>query len=212
MPVVRDTYNGRTVLEGMLLPQGLEGADMEHVALMEFPDAGSAEAFLHLPEMTDLQKATVEMFETMQLQPRRTWELRWAALKLLARRRLGREPPPQLRSFSKGWNRLLAQQVAQQPAASLAALHFISLGSMDFSRARQAAAEALCEVWRCGGRLQYIASNEREAGCVELLVTRWRSPGQLLRYLRTQALDADVGEDELASAAIEHILICPQPF
>lgn len=202
MPVVRDTYNGRTVLEGMLLPQGLEGADMEHVALMEFPDALSAAAFLNLPEMTELQKATVEVFETMQLQPRRTWGLRLAALKMLIRRRLFRETsvPLPLRGFSKGWNRILAQQVAQQPAASLAALHFISLGSMDSQRARHAAAEALCEIWRCGGRMQYIASNEREAGCVELLVTHWRSPGQLLRYLRTQAqaLDADAGEDDLA--------------
>ncbi|OLQ03671.1 hypothetical protein AK812_SmicGene13341 [Symbiodinium microadriaticum] len=199
-------------------------------------------------------------------------------------RRLFRETsvPLPLRGFSKGWNRILAQQVAQQPAASLAALHFISLGSMDSQRARHAAAEAqekvrkekesaewqpehwvlseeedreeqlleqgkgldslqlqkvdrkseieahevlrkvrlgyrrinlpaLCEIWRCGGRMQYIASNEREAGCVELLVTHWRSPGQLLRYLRTQAqaLDADAGEDDLASIAIEHILICP---
>eukprot|EP00913_Durusdinium_trenchii_P014722 g13811.t2 len=61
-----------------------------------------------------------------------------------------------------------------------------------------AAAATLREIWRAGGRGSYFASNRRVAGSVELIVSSWKKPSDLLRYLRVNTASSDWEEPNAA--------------
>ena len=84
-------------------------------------------------------------------------------------------------------------------------------GSTGCGWIRQAAASTLREVWRAGGRGQYFASSSLgDAGHVELVVSVWKTPGKLLKYLRSNAAEEWPEEEGLMATAIEQLLVCPK--
>ncbi|CAJ1444451.1 unnamed protein product [Effrenium voratum] len=198
LPMATESCEGRFVLEGMLMPQSLNGSDSDHLALLHFPDQDAAESFLAREELQRLQQACVEDFEVIQLEPRNPWRARWEALRLRLRQK-----PSFPRSFSKDQATLLADQLARMSGygGPLAAVHFVSIGSDDPSLARSAASAALNDVWRAGGRGQYFAYTVKEAVCIELFVSSWKKPGDLLKYLRLHSASEDFTDFGADSAA-----------
>ena len=130
--------------------------------------------------------------------------------------RLRKKPLP--RRFCKASAALLAEQLVRL-SGPVAVVHFISGATPELPPQsttgcrwiRQAAASTLLEVCRAGGRGQYFASTSLgDAGHVELVVSLWKTPGKLLKYLRSNAAEEWPEEEGLMATAIEQLLVCPK--
>ena len=125
---------------------------------------------------------------------------------------------PLPRRFCKASAALLAEQLVRL-SGPVAVVHFISGEALELPPEsttgcrwiRQAAASTLLEVCRAGGRGQYFASTSLgDAGHVELVVSLWKTPGKLLKYLRSNAAEEWPEEEGLMATAIEQLLVCPK--
>lgn len=125
---------------------------------------------------------------------------------------------PLPRRFCKASAALLAEQLVRL-SGPVAVVHFISgvfpelppESTTGCGWIRQAAASTLLEVCRAGGRGQYFASTSLgDAGHVELVVSLWKTPGKLLKYLRSNAAEEWPEEEGLMATAIEQLLVCPK--
>lgn len=132
---------------------------------------------------------------------------------------------PPKRRFCKASAALLAEQLVRL-SGPVAVVHFISgateeetpppesrnrSGATGSGWIRLAAASTLRDVWRAGGRGQYFASTSLgDAGHVELVVSLWKTPGKLLKYLRSNAAEEWPEEEGLMATAIEQLLVCPK--
>lgn len=200
-PAIWEMSGGRLVLEGMLLQQAPSTCSAEHVALLHFPSAQMAKSFLEHQQLADLKKEVLDGFESMELSAKSVWR---AYLTAFSYRTL----VP--RRFCKASAALLAQQLARgQLQGPVAVVHFVSAGT-SVQLARRAAASCLRQVLQAGGRGRYFATTQVGDGDVELIVSYWHRPGQLMKYLRSAAQsDWPEDEDEILDAAVEQLLACP---
>ena len=124
----------------MLLPQGLDESDVQHLALLHFPSEEKAKQFRGDPQLQRLSKEVLEKQNESEWRPRRLFPWPW---RLRPRR------------FSKASSALLAQQLALL-SGPVAAVHFVSSGVEEhlFSAARG----TRHDVARAGGRCLYEAT------------------------------------------------------
>lgn len=145
------------VVEGMLLPQGLDESDVQHLALLHFDSEEKAKSFRDDPQLQRLQKEVLEKQNESEWRPRRLWP--W----------LGRLP----RSFSKASIALLAQQLAVL-SGPVAAVHFVSSGEEELLTS--AARGTRHDVRRAGGRCLYEATQTLAPSVAQSLFTGRQQP------------------------------------